>query len=124
MELAGPGPRLAAVGEKLLPTTVFLICHLRNDEELLVVVNLRGQLKDPLKNLLITVWRLQIARLQGAAFQCKREWGGKGWDEISFCSVNVTSLQKKTDDNPAMHRKKERKEEKNTNNQNQTLSGV
>lgn len=49
-----PGPWLTAVAVWLFLTAVFLLCHLRNAEQLLVVTNLR-QLKDALKNLLITV---------------------------------------------------------------------
>lgn len=44
----------------LFLTAIFLLCHLRNDEQLLGVGELWRQLKDPLKNLLITVWRLQL----------------------------------------------------------------
>lgn len=60
VNVAGPGPRLS-VRKRLFLTAVFFLCHLRNAEQLLVVGDLRGQLKDPLKNLLITVWRLQLA---------------------------------------------------------------
>lgn len=45
----------------LLLTAVFFFCHLRNAEQLFAVADLRRQLKDSLKNLLITVWRLHLS---------------------------------------------------------------
>lgn len=45
----------------LFLTAIFLFCHLRNAEQLLAVADLRRQLEDPLKNLVITVWRLHLA---------------------------------------------------------------
>lgn len=52
--------------QTLLLTAVFLLCHLRDAAQLLAEADLRGQLEDPLQDLLVTVRGLHLAQLQGA----------------------------------------------------------
>ena len=68
LRVAGPWPKLAAVGQSFFLTAVFFLRHLGDAEQLLVVLRLRRQLKDPLKNLLITVRCFQLRRMQVLRF--------------------------------------------------------
>lgn len=85
---------LVAVSPMLFLTAVVLLCDLGDAEQLLVVVDLRRQLKDLFKNFLVTVWSLELAQLQGPVVQCIQERIGEGEMEY-YCSVKTIEVQTK-----------------------------
>lgn len=64
--VAQSGSGSTAGAQTLLLAAVFILCHLWDAAQLLVEADLRGQLEDPLQDLLVAVGRLHLAQLQGA----------------------------------------------------------